>query len=312
MSQVTRANSKLKFQTADVPSQADFEDLHDSVQWYDETNMPTEYTTSVPATPSTGITAFSLKRGATALAWVNSIGEYFEAMPHTGVRREMAVSGDAGSSTAIFTKTRSGLFNATGTPAARTPALGSILSQSFRLGLDSAGTAGQTAGYRFNTAYFSRGNAAGQGGFDITLKFGIPATAAGWLFFAGMGAANLSSASTDPSTLVNKFAFAKDAADATLQLIYNDAAGSCTKVNTTITPSTTTIYLARFWCKPNDSNMYAAIYDFENNVLFESGAISSNIPANNTMLLWQIFISNNATAAVVSVDLLQGTMITNH
>lgn len=36
MAQVTRANSKLKFQTGDVPTQADFEDLHDSVTWYDE------------------------------------------------------------------------------------------------------------------------------------------------------------------------------------------------------------------------------------------------------------------------------------
>jgi hypothetical protein len=35
MALVTRANSKLKFQTADIPTQADFEDLHDSVVWYD-------------------------------------------------------------------------------------------------------------------------------------------------------------------------------------------------------------------------------------------------------------------------------------
>jgi hypothetical protein len=36
MAQVSRASSKLKFETGDVPTQADFSDLHDSVTWYDE------------------------------------------------------------------------------------------------------------------------------------------------------------------------------------------------------------------------------------------------------------------------------------
>lgn len=36
MSQVTRAASKLKFETGDRPTQSDFTDLHDSVLWYDE------------------------------------------------------------------------------------------------------------------------------------------------------------------------------------------------------------------------------------------------------------------------------------
>lgn len=36
MSQVTRAASKLKFETGDVPTQGDYTDLHDSVVWYDE------------------------------------------------------------------------------------------------------------------------------------------------------------------------------------------------------------------------------------------------------------------------------------
>lgn len=36
MSQVSRATSKTKFETGDVPTQADFGDLHDSVAWYDE------------------------------------------------------------------------------------------------------------------------------------------------------------------------------------------------------------------------------------------------------------------------------------
>jgi hypothetical protein len=34
MAQVSRDNSKLKFQTGDVPTQADFEDLHDSVPFF--------------------------------------------------------------------------------------------------------------------------------------------------------------------------------------------------------------------------------------------------------------------------------------
>lgn len=33
---ISRAASKLKFQTGDVPTQADYENLHDSVLWYDE------------------------------------------------------------------------------------------------------------------------------------------------------------------------------------------------------------------------------------------------------------------------------------
>lgn len=61
MSQVSRAASKLKFQTGDVPSQGDYTDLHDSVTWYDEKTvhqyrkvdanndfiLPTDYVLSV-------------------------------------------------------------------------------------------------------------------------------------------------------------------------------------------------------------------------------------------------------------------------
>ena len=36
MSQVSRTQSKTKFETGDVPTEDDYVDLHDSVLWYDE------------------------------------------------------------------------------------------------------------------------------------------------------------------------------------------------------------------------------------------------------------------------------------
>lgn len=54
MSQITRAASKLKFETGDRPTQQDFINLHDSVDWWDYPKVligGLEYTGLSSATP---------------------------------------------------------------------------------------------------------------------------------------------------------------------------------------------------------------------------------------------------------------------
>jgi hypothetical protein len=264
MSVVTRAASKLKFQTADAPSQADFEDLHDSIQWYDE--------------------SWAFKRYQ-IIAGHESAGE-------------------------VFTNVLSGNYLRQG-GTSRTPALGSVLSAANRIGYVTAAGAGSTA-FINSPPFFFRGNAVGQGGFDLISKIGIPVIAAGTIWYHGMSATHITAATTNVSTLTNKFGFCKDSGDTNIHLIHNDSSGACTKVDTGMAVDNTTIYLIRLRCDPNDAAIYATLYDIENDLSYDSGAISADIPANTQGLSWELFISNNATASAVATDLIQVTTITNH
>lgn len=311
MSQVTRTASKAKFQTGDTPTENDFIDLHDSAKWYDENAITTENTpASLPSTPATGVTPFALKRGAVALAWVNPLGETFEVQPSFGFRHVQIVSGLPSSSTPSYFNIQSGSFTLSG-QTARTPALGSILAQSVRVGFVTAGTAGATASM-LSGAFYWRGNGTGQGGFDVIIKFGLPTTPAGVIFFAGMSNSTFATATTEPSAKISIFGFAKDSGDTNIQFMRNDGSGTATKVDTGIAVSNTNVYMARMYCKPNDTNMYAALYDYANNVIYDSGAISTDLPTTSTDLRWYTYISNNATASAAAIDLLQATTTTQH
>lgn len=81
MSQVTRAASKLKFQTNDVPVQADYEDLHDSVAWYDEANVT--LTGSQTLTDKT-LTAPILSAPSTSAPSANLIAGTLKTTPAAG------------------------------------------------------------------------------------------------------------------------------------------------------------------------------------------------------------------------------------
>lgn len=275
------------------------------------TDFTTEYTSTAPTAPATGVTPFARKKvGKTFLSSRGIIGSPEELQAHIAFRHIGYTSAIWGATTAsnIGTNSATGV----GSFTARLNDTTNFLTQYRRVGIVSSGTAGSTANIRNasnsgNLLY--RGDAANKGGFFFQIRFGISQTATGYIFWAGLqGSINQTpaTATDNASNQVNIIGVGKDAGDTNFQFMFNDASGVATKVDTGITPSATTMYALRAYCKPNDTVVYLEIEDLSNNTLYPSTgagyAASSNLPSSTTQLTWGMNISNNATAAVVAIE----------
>jgi hypothetical protein len=102
----------------------------------------------------------------------------------------------------------------------------------------------------------------GNGG-KLILEFGFNTYASSERFFAGYAASNSSlSASTDPSSFTNIIGVGKDAADGTLQVMYNAGSGTATKVNTSITPNANDYYIVTIYLPSNTTTGYVTVEDY--------------------------------------------------
>jgi hypothetical protein len=149
------------------------------------------------------------------------------------------------------------------------------------------------------------GGVAGVGGAYVRIKFGIDTLAsAADRFFAGYTAAVGAPANTDPSTWLNMFGVAADAADTNLQFMCDAGVGPATKVNLGANfPKTAgnNIYLLELYWPSNSSTISWRVSRLDNKALAaQSGTAAANTPAATT-LQWHIWQSNNATAAACSI-----------
>lgn len=269
------------------------------------TDFATEYTTTSPAAPATGITPFARKRtGQTLLAVKGLLGSAAEQQPHFGFKRvallEVNASGTGGNTVMGMP-----LPTLVGSSSFTSPASTNIKTQVVRQQQFSTTTAGLAASIRSSLANLWRGNAAGLGGFYFSMKFAIPANFAGSLFYAGLTASTSAIAATAaPSSQVNIIGVGQDAGDTTLQIMYNDAAGTATKINTSIAISTAALYCLRVYCAPNQSTVYISFEDIGAGTVFETNT-TTDLPANTTFLTWILHIANNATASNCAIEMVQ-------
>lgn len=157
-------------------------------------------------------------------------------------------------------------------------------------------------GIRCTEAYMYRGSVAGRGGFYWSTKIVFPNYAANRQLFVGLLAATTAfSDTTVPSAQVDCLFVGCDSADTNLQIMCNDASGTCAKTDlgSNFLANTTSVLYVSFWCEPNGSVMYYRVMRVdETGVLaFAQGTVSSNLPTNTTFLTWHVFQNTGGTNA---------------
>ena len=192
--------------------------------------------------------------------------------------------------------------DAGGTVTGKTLASTSPLTRMPRMSWVSAGAAsGERVGTRIGTLLYWLGDAAGRGGFDIIIRFGIPAFSTNRQFFAGMmGSASGFGPTNNPSGLTNTFGVGVDATDTNFQIMHNDSAGTATKSDTGIALSTTEAYTLRITAAANASTVD---FEFKDSTTTYNYTASTNIPANTQFLNWIVQLNSNTDTQVIEVSI---------
>jgi hypothetical protein len=181
-----------------------------------------------------------------------------------------------------------------------------FLTWTRRLGYVSATNNNSTCGLRSPSAQFGIGPAAGCGGFNFVVRFAISdaVLVPNARLFVGMTSTTGVLGNADPSTFTNLIGVGLDSADTTLQIIHNDAAGTATKINlgANFTESTNTaLYELALYCASGSPVVNYEVTNLTTGAE-TSGQITTNLPAVNTLLSWQLWRHNVNTGLAVGLD----------
>lgn len=187
-----------------------------------------------------------------------------------------------------------------------------------RATVTSAATANAAAELRIAVPLTYRGEAFGSmlcGGFFETNRFAISSTTALQRCAVGLFNTTAAIATTqNPSALTNCIFAGWDSADANLQIMHNDAAGACTKINLGANfpaNNPAAVYEVIFFNAPNgDACGYRVKrLDTEQSI---AGVITTDIPAKSTTLTWHAYANNGGTAAAVVLDFMRMFLETDY
>lgn len=198
-------------------------------------------------------------------------------------------------------------FTAVGTVSTPALAAGSLRASTRRSIVTSAATTPSASELRVPNTICWRGDAAGLGGFFFVIRFGCSSAVASQRLAVGLfGVTTAIATNQSPSAMVNCIFVGNDAADANLQIMHNDAAAACTKVDLGASfpvPSSTNnaIYEVSFFCAANTATVGWRVSRIDTGVS-TSGTISTDLVANTTFLGSHVYINNNTTAAAVILD----------
>jgi hypothetical protein len=284
-------------------------------QTQDYTSYINAYTGSTtPGTPSTGINLFARSVAGRILpAIVGPAGQNTSLQPFFG-RNSIAFFRAYPGATTV---TAIGMvLSAVGTATAQgSLATTNIYTQT--AGLEYLVTTAATtavAGFRVGTTAatmpYWRGNAAGAGGFTVTVRFG-PATGVGTTggtdrMFVGMSSSTAAPTDVNPSTLTNIIGVGYDSTDANWQVMFNDGTGTATKVDTGIavpTADRSNRYEVAIFAAPNSSSVTVQFTNLANGTNYYS-TNSVDLPANTTFMGIRGYHSVGGTSSVVGFGLM--------
>lgn len=198
-------------------------------------------------------------------------------------------------------------WTAVGTVSTPALASGSLRASTRRAIVTSAATANSASELRQAATRCWRGDAPGQGGFFLALRFGASSAVAGQRLFAGLLSVTTAIATTqDPVALTNVLGVGNASGDANLQVLHNDGAGSCTKIDLGASfPVSTGVnnahYEAVFFCPPNAATVGYRITRLDTGDVV-SGTLSADLPAASTFLVPHLYANNNGVASAVILD----------
>jgi hypothetical protein len=173
---------------------------------------------------------------------------------------------------------------------------------------NSGNIANRSAGHRCDRNFCWRGNAAGLGGFDVVMRWGINTVYAGnasLRSFFGLydTSAGEPSKTSDPNVILNMIGVGSNSGDANLSLMHNDGSGTATMTglgSSFPARGVDTVYELRLTCEPNAA---AIDYSITNvcSAVTSTGSVSTDFPSSTTFLGWIEWMNTAATASAVGV-----------
>jgi hypothetical protein len=150
-----------------------------------------------------------------------------------------------------------------------------------------------------------RGDAAGLGGWFYSCRWAISSSTANQQVAVGLWAATgATSTSQVPSALVSCIFVGWDSADTNLQVMHNDASGTCTKIDLGASfpaNNTTAVYEFMTFAAPNASSVYYRVVRLDTGDSTE-GEITTDLPTSTTFLTRHEYMNNGSTAAAVVLE----------
>jgi len=191
------------------------------------------------------------------------------------------------------------IFAGSATPPTST----SYLTSFYRYPVSTTAVAGTQGSADAQTPAFWLGNAAGVGGFRVEMMMGVAATQATMRVFCGLNFTGVNMAAADPSTLTNCVFLGCDAADANMQIMHNDAAGTCTKINlgASFPKTNNVVYRVAFSANQNATAIDYTVTRLDS-AATASGTLSTNLPTNTAFMTCGWYVANATTAAIATIN----------
>jgi hypothetical protein len=164
------------------------------------------------------------------------------------------------------------------------------------------------AGLRINTLPFRLGQIGGAGGLYMRTLVrnatgGATTTTRG---FFGLRGASTAPTDVNPSTLTNIVGLGWDSGDSSLSIMSNDGTGTATKVPLGSDFPRPTADRSQAWdftiLSDGLGNVYWAVESLANGAM-ASGVINTDLPAANTLITYNSYISVGGTSSVIGVGL---------
>lgn len=262
-------------------------------------DLSTDWSSSAPAVPATGLTMFALQRSGRRLpASISPSGLASALQPALFANsiRYARARGNGGNIDALGFPS----FTVVGTSTSRSVASTTLSTAIAKLAVLSGGTAGSLAELWYGVAQHFRGNAAGLGGFSLVCRFLNDTNAStGDRMFVGLRSSPAAATNVEPSSLTNIIGVGFDAADANLQIMVNDGVGTATKTDLGANfakATLTNVYELRLFVAPNSTTLYWSMDRLDTTGALVEGNTTLDLPAVNTLLGFKMWKSNNATA----------------
>lgn len=150
------------------------------------------------------------------------------------------------------------------------------------------------------TALWWIGNSAGLGGFRVEFDIGVVTTQTTMRIAAGVASFAIA-LTADVSATTDCVFLGCDAGDTNMQIMHNDGAGTCTKIDlgASFPKTNNVVYRVVFTCAANGSTIDYAVTRFDS-AASASGTISTNLPTNSVFMLAQVGFGNGGTAAAAA------------
>lgn len=204
-------------------------------------------------------------------------------------------------------------FTAQGTATSRVVATTNLATRMRRLGYPSTATAGAFGGARIAAAQFSAGTGSGLGGFFLVERFveSDPATVSGRRAFAGMTNSTAAPTNVQPDTLTNAVGICQLSSDATQWYVCygGSAAQTAIALGTSLgapAGNSTTAWELAIFAPPGTANTFHILVTNLTTGVTASQTLTGSatvVPQSTTLLAWRHWVTNNATALAVGVDI---------